>query len=316
MQKKYIHYMDDTLLNNPYNELNVEITEQDVLNILTKYGLPPKIYNFKLYQRAFVHDSYLKRFDKKIIPKPDNCVELKSKSNERLEFLGDGVLELITKYYLYRRFPKEEPEFMTTKKIEIVKNESIGTFAKEIGLYKWLLLSKRAEDENIRLCKRRLGCLFEAFIGALFLDYNKIEIHDDDNWFKDIFICGPGFQMAQIFIESIFNKHVDWTEIITKDTNYKNLLQVKIQKEFKITPSYKIIEQDKDFGFKMGVYLILGNTNKISYIHISKLDDIYDEINNNSGNIMLFLGEGLHKTKKKAEQQACFEALQKLQDIL
>uniref|UniRef100_A0A6C0H565 RNase III domain-containing protein n=1 Tax=viral metagenome TaxID=1070528 RepID=A0A6C0H565_9ZZZZ len=307
--------MDDLI--NPYNELNVEITENDVLTILTKYGLPPKIYNFDLYKRAFVHESYLKKSNKNIVPKPTNCVELKSKSNERLEFLGDGVLELITKYYLYRRFYKEEPEFMTTKKIEIVKNESIGSIAKEIGLHKWLLLSKRAEDENIRLCKRRLGCLFEAFIGAIFLDFNKIQINDDDKWFKNIFICGPGFQMSQIFIENIFSSHINWTDIIMNDTNYKNLLQVKIQKEFKITPLYKIIQQDKEIGFKMGVYLSIGNnTDSVTITDINNIEDIYNLINNNSGNLMLFLGQGINKIKKKAEQQACFNALEKLKGIL
>ena len=48
--------------------------------------------------------------------------------------------------------------------------------------------------------------LFEAFIGALFLDFNKINIEDNDNWFKNVFVTGPGFQIAQIFIENIFEK--------------------------------------------------------------------------------------------------------------
>ena len=51
-----------------------------------------------------------------IVPKPDDCMKLSTKSNERLEFLGDGVLELITKYYLYKRFPKADEGFMTEKK--------------------------------------------------------------------------------------------------------------------------------------------------------------------------------------------------------
>ena len=61
---------------------------------------------------------------------------LKSKSNERLEFLGDGILELVAKYYLYRRFPKENEGFMTEKKIAIVKNEAIGKIALEISRLK------------------------------------------------------------------------------------------------------------------------------------------------------------------------------------
>ena len=50
-----------------------------------------------------------------LLKQPYNCLKLKTKSNERLEFLGDGVLECITKYYLYRRFPKENEGFMTEK---------------------------------------------------------------------------------------------------------------------------------------------------------------------------------------------------------
>ena len=78
---------------------------------------------------------------------------------------------------------------------------------------------------------KKLGCLFEAFIGALFLDFNKISVQDEAGWFKNVFVTGPGFQMAQIFVESVFETHVDWTKIINTDDNYKNILQVKIQKE-------------------------------------------------------------------------------------
>ena len=59
---------------------------------------------------------------------------------------------------------------------------------------------------------------------------------DEEGWFKNVFVTGPGFQMAQIFVESIFEKHVDWVKLLQDDDNYKNILQVKIQKEFKDTP--------------------------------------------------------------------------------
>ena len=109
---------------------------------------------------------------------------LSTKSNERLEFLGDGVLECITKYYLYRRFPKEDEGFMTEKKIALVKNESIGKQAYEMGLNKWYIISNHAEEKKTRTNLKKLGCLFESFLGALFLDYNKLEIHDEDNGSK------------------------------------------------------------------------------------------------------------------------------------
>ena len=129
---------------------------------------------------------------------------LKTKSNERLEFLGDGILEAITKYYLYRRFPKENEGFMTEKKIALVKNESIGKMAYEMGLNKWYIMSANAEEKKTRTNLKKLGCLFEAFLGALFLDYNKIQIKDEEKWFGNLFVTGPGFQMAQIFVETVF----------------------------------------------------------------------------------------------------------------
>ena len=94
---------------------------------------------------------------------------LKTKSNERLEFLGDGVLECITKYYLYRRFPKENEGFMTEKKIAVVKNESIGRLAYDMRLNKWLILSRHAEEKKIRTNLKKLGCLLRRSLEPCFL---------------------------------------------------------------------------------------------------------------------------------------------------
>ena len=231
---------DDMLVFNPYNPLNVEITLNDVQYILKRYGVPCKINNFELFKRAFIHRSYTKRPELEnekqniiILEKPHDCLPLKSKSNERLEFLGDGVLECVAKYYLYKRFPKENEGFMTEKKIALVKNEAIGKLAYEMRLHKFYIMSKHAEEKGTRT-NLKLGCLFESFIGALFLDANKIDIYDDNGYFQNVFTCtGPGFQCAQIFIENIFEKHVDWVELIQNDYNYKNILQVKIQKNLK-----------------------------------------------------------------------------------
>ena len=236
---------EDGLVFNPYNPLNIKITLCEVQSILSKYDIPTTVFNIALYERAFVHESYTKRPQYEnmkqnitIVERPTDCMPLSSKSNQRLEFLGDGVLECVTKYLLYRRFPKENEGFMTEKKIAIVKNEAIGKIALEMGLHKWLILSKHAEEKKVRTNLKKLGCLFESFIGALFLDFNKIIIKDDDKWFENIFVTGPGFQMAQKFIENVFDKHIDWTSLILNDDNYKNILQVKIQKEFKVTPHY------------------------------------------------------------------------------
>jgi dsRNA-specific ribonuclease len=313
---------DEGLIFNPYNSLNTEITLNDIQSILTKYSIPPKVFNMELYRRAFVHRSYTKRPDFEnsrqkiiIVDKPQNCLPLSTKHNETLEYLGDGVLECVTKYYLYRRFPKENEGFMTEKKIAIVKNEAIGKIALEMGLHKWLIISKNAEEKKIRTNLKKLGCLFESFIGALFLDFNKIVVTDDEGWFQNVFVTGPGFQMAQKFIESVFEKHIDWVALIQNDDNYKNILQVKIQKEFKVTPHYVEMQSDGEEGYKMGVYLCLGqqiyNTTHSESIHITRFKsftEIHDHVLR-CGKIFLFMGDGLHKIKRKAEQMACERAI-------
>ena len=314
------------LVFNPYNENNVEITLSDVQFILQKYGVPtPTVFNMELYKRAFIHKSYTKRPAAEnardnitIAEKPDNCLSLKTKSNERLEVLGDGVLECITKYVLYRRFPKENEGFMTEKKIAIVKNEYIGRIAYEMGLHKWLVISKHAEEKHTRTNLKKLGCLFEAFIGALFLDFNKICVKDDEEWFKNIFITGPGFQMAQLFIESVFDAHIDWVSLIKNDDNYKNILQVKIQKEFKTTPDYFEISHNLETGYTMGVYLCLGQQfyeadykNAYLYSNLQSFLKIRSIVETES-KIVVFFAQGTHKIKKKAEQIACELALNEL----
>ena len=317
---------EDGLVFNPYNSLNVKITLSEVQSILSKYGLPSTVDNIALYERAFVHRSYTKRpsFENiqqniTIVERPSDCMPLSSKSNERLEFLGDGVLECVTKYLLYRRFPKADEGFMTEKKSAIVKNEAIGKIALEMGLHKWLIISKHAEEKKIRTNLKKLGCLFESFIGALFLDFNKVVVKDDENWFQNMFVTGPGFQMAQKFIENVFEKHIDWVSLIQNDDNYKNILQVKIQKEFKVTPHYLEIEHDIELGYKMGVYICLGQAihnvshkDAVDFSFFKNFKAVQDFILENS-KVLIFMGEGQHKIKRKAEQIACNEALKLLE---
>jgi dsRNA-specific ribonuclease len=99
--------------NSLFNNCNIEITQEDVLKLFETYGLPNQLFNIHIYKRAFIHKSYTYMEGKET----STHKFLKSKSNERLEFLGDGILELVTKFYLYRRFPNENEGFMTEKKI-------------------------------------------------------------------------------------------------------------------------------------------------------------------------------------------------------
>lgn len=306
-------------LHNPYNENNIEIREDDVKELLENFGVFYKIQNISLIRRAFVHRSYVLPSNNlvQIVQRPYNCIELKHHSNERLEFLGDGILECITKFYLYKRFPDADEGFMTEKKISLVKNDHIGKLAFKLGLHKWYLISKNAEEKKIRVNYKKLGCLFESFLGALFLDSNNLKIEDNSFYFKNYFNCGPGFQICQLFIESIYEKLVDWNEILETDTNYKNILQVKIQKEFKRTPEYIILNHDEDLRYTMGVFLCLtDNIYNLNPSQATNFDDIQSFENIRSGNhTFVFLGSGTHKIKKKAEQLACFEALYKIDKV-
>jgi dsRNA-specific ribonuclease len=147
-------------------------------------------------------------------------------------------------------------------------------------------------------------------------------VHDDGRWFDDLFITGPGFQMAQIFIENVFEKHVDWINLIRNDDNYKNILQVKIQKEFKVTPDYMEIEEHNvEHGYKMGVYLCLGqpvhNMKPEQATPIDRFQSYIDmhQYMSTHNKMFVFLAEGKHKIKKKAEQMACEEAIRRLNVI-
>ena len=174
--------------------------------------------------------------------------------------------------------------------------------------------------------------MFEAFLGALFLDFNKISINDEANWFQNVFVTGPGFQIAQIFVENIFEKHVNWMDLIQNDENYKNILQVMLQKAFQVTPIYKEVDEwDEEEGYHMGVYLCLGKKehefqpnstfvkpieNYMTSIELNALDVLktmwahrdekYDD------GLVIFLSSSKHKIKKKAEQAACKESIVKL----
>lgn len=322
----------DNFIFDPFNPLNVQISDGDILGILRRYGVPiksAKIHNFELYRRAFIHRSYCRHpllendaKNVKLAPQPAGCLPLSTKSNERLEFLGDGILECVTKYYLYRRFPKANEGFMTEKKIALVKNEAIGKLAYDMGLHKYYIISRHSEEKKTRTNLKKLGCLFEAFVGALFLDVNHIKIDDEEGWFRSIFVTGPGFQVAQIFIENVFERHVDWMRLLEEDDNYKNILQVMVQKAFKVTPLYIEIGWDAEDGYHMGVFLLVGYE-----AHEVRADDaerfageisfkeIYARIEAGQ-KVFIHLADSKHKIKKKAEQTACKTAIERIVDAV
>ena len=320
----FMNNEDGKLYFNPYNNKNREITKSEIEDILYLHlNFKYKINNLDIFKRAFIHRSYCKMSDDgtnniTMCPKPSDCLPLKSKSNERLEFLGDGILEMITKYYLYVRFPKGDEGFMTEKKIAIVKNEHIGYLAQCLKLPKYYIISNHAEEKNIRNNTKKLGCLFEAFLGALFLDANKIPLHVCHTVdFSNInFYSGCGMQICQLFLHSVFEKYIDWNTIIGTNDNYKNYFQVMLQKEFKVTPEYIILEQNQENIYTMGVFLVIGyehipsdTSSALKFMYDVKSFEEIHKIIEEKEKAFIYFAQGSHRTKKKAEQIACEEAI-------
>ena len=319
------HGADSELVFNPYNPQNRNLDMAFVKRLLREHGVMYEPRNSELYQRAFVHKSYVKRPQLEndangitIVERPHDCLPLKTRSNERLEFLGDGILEMVTKWYLYRRFPKADEGFMTEKKIQLVKNESIGRLAYKMGLHKWYIVSRHAEEKKTRTNLKKLGCLFESFLGALFLDADKVSCAGVGEHVKTAAAFGAGFQIAQAFVESVLEKYVDWVELVRNDDNYKNILQVMIQKEFKVTPTYIQLGCSEEAGFRMMVTLYIGDEyTELKESHTRPLSSYtsYAEMHlevESTGRVLVALGESVHKIKKKAEQAACRLAIEAL----
>ena len=119
-----------------------------------KYDL--KVNNYELYQTAFTHTSYAN----------ENNV----KNNERLEFLGDAILNFCFSEYLYRKYPNLREGEMTKIRATYVCEQANAEYSLKLGLDKLLLLGKGEEEQNGRSKPSVLGDLFEAFLGAVYLD--------------------------------------------------------------------------------------------------------------------------------------------------
>lgn len=179
-----------------------------------------------LLTQAFVHRSYLN----------ENSA-LKIGHNERLEFLGDAVLELIVTDHLYRQF-KDAPEGeLTAYRSSLVNTIVIGTVAQELGMNEYLLLSKGESKDVGKARMHILANTFESFVGALYLD--------------------SGYQSCVEFIKRFLFPKID--EIIKKKLwrDAKSLVQEKAQEIYHITPFYKVLSEsgpDHDKKFTVGIY--------------------------------------------------------------
>ncbi len=182
--------------------------------------------NKNLLIQAFIHRSYIN----------ENSGS-KLGHNERLEFLGDAVLELISTNYLYHKFQDLAEGELTSYRAALVNTKSIGAIAEELGFNDYLFLSK---GESRDFGKARLSILadtYEAFIGAVFLD--------------------KGYDFAKDFVENTLLSHTDEVVEEGKYKDAKSLVQEKSQDIYSITPSYKVLSEsgpDHDKKFIIGIY--------------------------------------------------------------
>jgi ribonuclease-3 len=159
-------------------------------------------------------------------------------NNERLEFLGDAVLDLIVGEYLFKKFPNSDEGTLSKIRAAIVNEDGFTALAKDIELGEFLYLSSAEENNKGRSKTSLLSNAFEALIGAIYLDASLDEA-------------------KRISVDLIEKNHpqID-LDSLCKD--YKTTLQEYTQAEFGVTPQYELLKAtgpDHDKVFEVGIYL-------------------------------------------------------------
>ncbi len=186
-----------------------------------------KFINQDLLRQALVHRSYLNEHPKFHLP-----------HNERLEFLGDAVLELVVTDYLYHHFDNPEGE-LTNWRASLVNATRCAEVAKEIQLEKYLYLSKgEAKDKSGKARNFILANAIEAIIGAIYLD--------------------RGYEQAAKFVKNYIISKLDY--ILANDLyiDPKTRFQELIQEKKGVTPQYKVLKEegpDHNKLFEIGVFV-------------------------------------------------------------
>jgi ribonuclease-3 len=179
-----------------------------------------------LLKQAFIHRSYINE-------NPSQGLA----HNERLEFLGDAVLELIVTDFLYKKFPKYAEGELTSVRSALVNAVIISSVAEDTGMNDYLLLSKGETKDKGKARQYILANTYEAYVGALYLD--------------------QGYDVVEKFIAKTLLPKTD--EIVNKKLwrDAKSLVQEKAQEFVNVTPAYKVISEagpDHDKHFTVGIY--------------------------------------------------------------
>lgn len=185
-----------------------------------------KFKDQELLGNAFIHRSYLNEHK-----------EIKKDSNERLEFLGDAVLELVVTEYLYKTYPNPEGE-LTNWRSALVKGETLSKISRELELGEYLFLSRGEEYSGGRDKDYLLANTFEALVGVIYLEM--------------------GYSASQEFISRFLLIHLEPILMKGSHIDAKSKFQELAQEKAGITPEYQLLHDegpDHDKIFTMGAYL-------------------------------------------------------------
>ncbi len=273
-----------------WNESNVYLTKEAVRKILRKGGIRVSdVRHMNIFQEAFIHESYCTKSDFVKYEKyhgrlegdvPEGIIPLQEKTGERLEWLGDGILQSIMANYLFKRYEDQQEGFLTKLRSKLVKTDTLAKLARHLGLQQWIIMSKQKEIiGNGRSDERILEDAFEALIGAISLEFG----HEDEM---------EGIKICRSFILKLYEENIDFAELIKKEDNYKDQLMQYYHKIYKDTPYLPVYEVkdiemvENDKGMMVRKY------------HIT--------VKNLAGDIV---GEGCSMVKKMAEVNAAKAAL-------
>ena len=200
--------------------INMDITAAQVAVGLT-------FQDKTLLQRALTHRSYLNE-------NPTHPLE----DNERLEFLGDAVLDFITGEYLYHRFPEIQEGKLTNLRSALVRTPTLAKFAQQIDLGNYLNMGKGEEESGGRKRDTLLCGAFEALIGSIYLD--------------------QGLETTKKFVISFLKSEIEQILSAKSHRDPKSLFQELAQGIHKVTPTYKILHEhgpDHAKTFTVGAFL-------------------------------------------------------------
>ncbi|MDB4613935.1 putative dsRNA-binding protein [bacterium] len=234
----------------PYNNKNYLLKNEDLINIFKIHGLENiKINNINLFRTAFVHQSYctMKNLDFKNSNSkcPEDCLPLQDMSYERLEFLGDSILEMIVTSYLFERYPDQNEGFLSKLRTKIVNGKMLGFLANKLELNKYAIISKQVEESNGRNNYKIMEDIFEALLGALFID-------NDNN-----------YDIAYNFVIYILENYLDFSDLITTKNNYKDILIYYMQHHLQDVPKFLEIDITTKDSSKIFTYCIKNKNNTV-----------------------------------------------------